>query len=216
MLEYEGLKIRWLGHSSFKISDGKVIYIDPYNVKPASPADLILITHEHFDHCSLEDVKKLLKQNTIIITTSQAKNKLQPIDAEILVISPGKSYSVDGVTVEAVPAYNVNKFRSPGVQYHPKKDGIGFIVTIDGKRIYHAGDTDFIPEMKDINSIDIAMVPISGTYVMTAEEAAEAVDAINPRIAIPMHIGTLLGSEKDSYRFQKLASTEVEILEEEK
>jgi len=214
LLEYEGLKITWLGHSSFRISNGKVVYIDPFEIGHSIPADIILITHEHFDHCSSEDVAKLIKSNTMIVTTIQAKDKLRMINAEILTVNPGKSYSIDGVNIEAVPAYNTNKFRSPGVPYHPKKDGkVGFIVTINGKRIYHAGDTDLIPEMKDIENIDIALLPISGKYVMTVEEAAEAADLISPKIAIPMHIGRIVGEEKDAYKFEKLADVEVAILE---
>jgi L-ascorbate metabolism protein UlaG (beta-lactamase superfamily) len=218
MLEYRGVKISWLGHSAFRLTNGKVVYIDPFQIKAAAPADIILITHEHYDHCNIEDVRKVLKGNTVIVTTAAAQDKLRTVNTQFLLVVPGKSYSIDGVKVEAVPAYNVNKFRSPGVPYHPEKDNkVGFIVTMDSVRIYHAGDTDFIPGLEaNVKDIDVALLPVSGTYVMTAEEAAEAVNKIKPKVAIPMHIGSIVGNEKDAYRFEKLVKgTEVKILEKE-
>lgn len=219
MFEYKGVKINWLGHASFRLSNGKVVYIDPYKIKPAVPADVILITHEHYDHCSLEDVKKILKSNTVIVTTAQAQDKLRNVDAQFLLIVPGKAYSIDGIKVEAVPAFNINKFRSPGVPYHPEKDRkLGFVVTIGGVRIYHAGDTDNIPGLKSyVKDVDIAMVPIGGTYVMTAEEAAQAVNILVPKVVIPMHYGTLVGNDRDAFRFEKNVKepTQVKILEKE-
>ncbi len=214
MIEYKNMKIDWLGHSGFRImNDKKVIYIDPYNIKPAVPADIILITHEHHDHCNSEDVKKIVKNNTVIVTTSASQDKLRTVNAQFLTVTPGKSYSIDGIRVKAVPAYNIDKFRSSGVPYHPKNDGkVGFIISINDSRIYHAGDTDFISEMKkDVENIDIAMVPVSGTYVMTAEEAAKAVNTINPAISIPMHYGSIVGNEKDAYRFEKMVDGKVEV-----
>lgn len=217
MFEYKGVKISWLGHSAFRLTNNKVVYIDPYDIKAAVPADIILITHEHYDHCNSEDVHKIIKDKTVIVTTAAAQDKLRTINAQFLLVVPGKSYSIDGVKVEAVPAYNVDKFRSPGVAYHPEKDNkIGFIITMNNARIYHAGDTDLIPGLEaNVKNIDIALLPVSGTYVMTAEEAAEAVKKIKPKIAIPMHIGSIVGSKEDAYRFEKLAKCEVKILEKE-
>lgn len=219
MLEYKGVKISWLGHAAFRLinGNGKVVYIDPFQIKAAAPADLILITHEHYDHCSIEDVRKILKANSVIVTTAAAQDKLRTVNAQFLLVVPGKSYSIDGVKIEAVPAYNVNKFRSPGVPYHPEKDNkVGFIITMGGVRIYHAGDTDLIPGLDTkVKNIDVALVPVSGTYVMTAEEAAQAVNKINPKIAIPMHIGSIVGTADDVHRFEKLAKCEVKILEKE-
>ncbi len=216
MFEYSGVKISWLGHSAFRLTNGKVVYIDPFQIKAAAPADIILITHEHYDHCNIEDVRKVLKENTVIVTIAAAQDKLRTINAQFLLVVPGKSYSIDGVKVEAVPAYNVNKFRLPSVPYHPEKDNkVGFIITMNNVRIYHAGDTDLIPGLEEnVKNIDVAMLPVSGTYVMTAEEAAEAVNKIKPKVAIPMHIGSIVGNEKDAYRFEKLVKgTEVKILE---
>lgn len=217
MFEYKGVKISWLGHSAFRLTNSKVVYIDPFQIKAAAPADIVLITHEHYDHCSIEDVRKTLKENTVIVTTAAVQDKLRTINAQFLLIVPGKSYSIDGVKIEAVPAYNINKFRSPGVPYHPEKDNkVGFIITMSDVRIYHAGDTDLIPGLEaNVKNIDVAMLPVSGTYVMTAEEAVEAVKKIKPKVAIPMHIGSIVGSERDAYRFEKLAKCEVKILENE-
>lgn len=216
MFEYNGVKINWLGHSAFRLTDskGKVVYIDPYEIKPAVPADIILITHEHFDHCSFEDVSKIIKNNTVIVTTAAVKDKLRNIVAQFLLVVPGKSYDISGVKVEAVPAYNINKFRSPGVTYHPEADNkVGFILTMNGVRIYHAGDTDMTPGLETkVKNIDIAIVPVSGTYVMTAEEAADAVNKIKPKIAVPMHYGSIIGSEDDAKRFKSWAKVEVQIL----
>lgn len=217
MFEYKGIKISWLGHAAFRLTNKKVVYIDPFQIKAAAPADIILITHEHYDHCNVEDVRKILKETTVIVTTAAGQDKLRTINAQFLLVVPGKSYSIDGVKVEAVPAYNVNKFRSPGVPYHPEEDHkVGFVITMEGVRIYHAGDTDMIPGLENnVKNIDIAMIPVSGTYVMTAEEAAEAVNKINPKVAIPMHYGTIVGNERDAYSFEKRAKCKVEILEKE-
>lgn len=218
MFEYNGVKISWLGHASFRLSNGRVVYIDPFKIKPAVPADVVLITHEHYDHCSLEDVQKIVKPNTIVVTTAAAQDKLRSLKSQFIIVVPGKQYSIDGIKIEAVKAYNVNKFRSENVTYHPEKEGkVGFIVTINGVRIYHAGDTDVIPDMKTtIKDIDVALLPISGTYVMTVKEAVKAVEAINPKVAIPMHYGAIVGEKSDAIEFRHLVKTsKVEILEEE-
>lgn len=214
MLEYKGLKIHWLGHASFKIVDGgKVVYIDPYQITPREAADVIVITHDHFDHCSRDDVRKIIKSDTVIVTTRRCKDKLAGINVQFVEITPDKAFKVDNVKVEAIPAYNTNKFRSPGVPYHPKQDGnIGTIITINGVRIYHAGDSDFTLEMKSVKA-DVALLPVSGTYVMTAEEAAEAANVIKPDVAIPMHYGAgIVGSEADAHNFEKMAKCKVKIL----
>ncbi len=192
--------IRWLGHDSFRIDgEGIVIYIDPYQIKPGPKADLILITHDHRDHASPEDVAKIQDDKTIIVTVASAAAKLS---GQIQTVKPGDKIIVKGIPIEAVPAYNVNKFRSPGVPFHPRESGfVGFILTVKGIRIYHAGDTDVIPEMKDFKC-DVALLPVSGTYVMTADEALEAAKIIQPKLAIPMHIGRGIGSQADLDHFK--------------
>jgi L-ascorbate metabolism protein UlaG (beta-lactamase superfamily) len=216
LFEYHGLKISWLGHDGFKIKNAKTIYIDPYEIGPGEAADLLLISHDHFDHCSPRDIRKIASSKTTIITTAAAKRTLSGTKAkEIRLAKPGEKIVVDNVSIETVPAYNVNKFRSPGQPFHRKQDEmIGFIVTIDGVKIYHAGDTDSIPEMEGLN-VDIACLPVSGTYVMTAEEAAEAAKRVKPKVAIPMHYGSVVGDRSDAEKFKKLATCQVEILEKE-
>lgn len=198
MFEYNGVKLTWLGHDGFRIEDGQVIYIDPYEIKEGTKADVILISHEHDDHCSIVDLKKVVTPNTVLVAHSQSKNELSKLHVkEIKIVKPGDKLTLGSITVEAVPAYNTSKFREPGKVFHPKEDGkLGFIVTVKGVRIYHAADTDHITEMKDM-APDIALLPVSGTYVMTAKEAAEATASIKPKVAIPMHYASIVGSVKD-------------------
>jgi L-ascorbate metabolism protein UlaG (beta-lactamase superfamily) len=216
VLEYKGIKLTWLGHDGFRIQNGHVIYIDPYKIEAGAKADLVLVSHEHEDHCSVEDLKKIVTPNTVIVAHAQSRNDLSKLAAkEVKIVKPGEKLALAGVSVEAVPAYNVNKFRSPGKPFHPKEDGkLGFIVTVNNVRIYHAADTDHIPEMKGM-APDIALLPVSGTYVMTAKEAAEAAGMINPKIAIPMHYDSIVGSVKDAQEFKNLAKCEVRILQKE-
>lgn len=213
MLEYGGLKISWLGHDGFKIKNAKTVYIDPYVMEAGEKAGILLISHEHFDHFSPGIIKKIVTSNTTIITTPAVKRQLSGTKAkEIRAVKPGGKTIVEDVLVETVPAYNVNKFRSPGEPFHSKQEEmLGFIVTMNAVRIYHAGDTDSIPEMEGLN-IDIACLPVSGTYVMTAEEAAESTKRIKPKVAIPMHYGSVVGDAGDAEKFKKLASCNVQIL----
>jgi len=185
--------ITWLGHDGFLIKgDGKAIVIDPFQVKQCELADIILVTHEHYDHCSPEDIQKIQKASTVIVTEADSARKLS---GDVRVVQPGDKLTVSGIPIEAVPAYNTNK------NFHPKQNGwLGFVVTVDGVRIYHAGDTDLIPEMDSLKT-DIAILPVSGTYVMTAEEAVEAAKTIKPKLAIPMHFGAIVGSTDDAWRF---------------
>jgi len=206
--------IYWLSHASFRIeADGLVVYIDPWQLGHSPEADIILITHEHQDHCSPDDVAKIQKDDTVIVTIKACAEKLK---GQIEIVEPGDSLNVKGVAIETVPAYNLTKFRSPGNPFHPKEAGhVGFIVTLGGQRIYHTGDVDVIPEMKSIQT-DIALLPVSGTYVMTADEAVQAAELIRPKVAIPMHIGRGIGSMDAAEEFKKNAPVPVEILAIEK
>jgi L-ascorbate metabolism protein UlaG (beta-lactamase superfamily) len=217
MYEYQGVKITWLGHDGFRIQNGQVVYVDPYQIQGGPKADLVLVSHEHSDHCNLDDLRKITAPTTTIIAHAQSKSELSKLKVnEIKIIKPGDKVKHGDVEVEAVPAYNLNKFSEPGKVFHPKQDGkLGFIITVKGVRIYHAGDTDHIPEMKNIRT-DIALIPVSGTYVMTAEEAAQAITSINPKIAIPMHYGAIVGNRKDADTFRTLVKCEVRILEKER
>jgi len=209
--------IHWLGHDSFRIDAEKTIYIDPWQLKnDPPPADIVLITHEHGDHCSPSDVAKIAGPETVIVTNAASAEKLKGRQGEVRVVKPGDQLSVKGIPLEAVPAYNLNKFRSPGKPFHPQETGhVGFIVTVGNQRIYHAGDTDNIPEMEGFE-VDIALLPVSGTYVMTAEEAADAAQRIGPKVVIPMHYGAgVVGTRADAERFAKLYDGEAVILEQE-
>jgi L-ascorbate metabolism protein UlaG (beta-lactamase superfamily) len=201
--------IHWLGHDSFRIDgEGVVIYLDPYKLKEGPKADLILITHDHQDHASMADVAIIQKQDTIIVTIEAAAKKLS---GQIKTVKPGEELTVKGIAIKTVPAYNLTKFRSPGVPFHPKDAGhVGYVITVKGVKIYHTGDSDFIPEMKGLKP-DVALLPVSGTYVMTAEEAVEAAAAIQPKVAIPMHVGEGIGSLADAERFREKATVPVVV-----
>jgi L-ascorbate metabolism protein UlaG (beta-lactamase superfamily) len=197
-------KITWLGHASFRIEGSLTIYIDPWKLKGTPPkADIILITHEHHDHCSPEDVAKIASTNTMIVTEKDAASKLK---GDIKIVAPGDTIEVKGINIEAVPAYNTDK------PFHPKSKGwLGFVFELDSTRYYHAGDTDCIPEMENLKP-DVAMIPVSGTYVMDVAEALKAVKLIQPKKAIPMHWGEIVGNKRDAEAFKKQASCDVEIM----
>jgi len=220
MLEYEGLELRWTGHDGFQITNSKrkqIIYIDPFqlsgNYKGRKDADIVLISHDHFDHLSIEDLKDIVNANTKIVAAGECLEKLRELPTDkITTLKPGEKDSQKGIAVEAIRAYNTNK------KFHPREDNkIGFVITIDDHRIYHSGDTDVIPEMGGLNP-DIALLPVSGTYVMTADEAARATDeTIRPnKIAIPMHYGSIVGSKEDAEKFKARVKTcQVRILDKE-
>lgn len=196
--------IKWIAHDCFRIESAVTIYFDPYQIPSgAEKADIILITHSHYDHCSIGDVKKLIKENTTIVCPPDCVSKVTGSveKGHLKIMTPGSTEKIGDINIEAVPSYNTNK------PFHPKEnDWLGYVVTVNGKRIYHAGDTDLIPEMSQLKDIDVALLPVSGQFVMTAEEAAEAVKIIKPKVAIPMHYGAgVAGTKEDAERFKKLA-----------
>ncbi|MDI6725607.1 MAG: MBL fold metallo-hydrolase [Smithellaceae bacterium] len=195
--------IFWLGHSTVKIKGEKTIYFDPWKLAKEDKADIILISHSHYDHCSPEDVRKIQHDKTVIFTTPDCAPKLS---GEVRVLAPGETVREGAIIIEAVPSYNLNK------AFHPRENNwLGFIITIGGKRIYYAGDTDHVPEMQNIKA-DIVIIPVGGKYTMTAAEAARAVSVIRPEAAIPIHYGDIVGSLKDAEEFQRLADVPVIIL----
>ena len=216
MLDFSGVKFQWLGHDGFKLTvEGKVIYIDPYKISEfyhnKNDADIILISHNHFDHLSMDDIRHILGNNTTIVAAKECTDQLKnDMAAETKAVVPGDRLTVQGIPIETVAAYNTNK------HFHPKADGkVGFIITLNILRIYHSGDTDDIPEMSTTEP-DVALVPVSGTYVMTAEEAAKAVnEKIKPKkLAIPMHYGSIVGSYQDAVDFKQLVTVcPVQILD---
>ncbi len=199
--------ITWLGHASFKIvAPEGVIYVDPWKLQGGEKAALILITHDHHDHLSPDDVKRLQKPDTVIVTIAAAAKQLR---GDVRIVKAGDTLNIKGVKIRAVPAYNLNK------QFHPKAAGhVGFLFTAGGRTIYHAGDTDVIPEMASIQT-DVALVPVGGKYTMTASEAAQAVNRIQPKVAVPMHWGDVIGTRADAERFKTESKVAVEIMERE-
>ena len=180
------MKLEWLGHASWKLKAGdKTIYIDPYQGDYDEEADVILASHSHTDHCEPEKVKMASGEDTVIVAPEDCAAK---IGAPVRSLKPGEKATFGEVTVEAVEAYNMKRFRSPGVPFHPKGLGVGYLIKSEGKTIYHVGDSDFIPEMKGIKDLDLLLIPSGGTYTMDNEDAAEATVAMKPKTAIPMHI----------------------------
>jgi L-ascorbate metabolism protein UlaG (beta-lactamase superfamily) len=217
-MEFNGVSFHWLGHDGFRIvAGGKTIYIDPYQLSKAqhnrNDADIALISHNHFDHLSMDDLRHVVSKKTSIVAAKECVDQLRAAGtAEVKGAAPGDRLVVQGLQIEILPAYNTNK------KFHPKADNkVGFVITAGNLRIYHTGDTDDIPEMSQAKP-DVALVPVSGTYVMTAEEAARAVnEKIKPKkLAIPMHYGSIVGSEQDAAKFKQLVTVcPVHVLKQE-
>ena len=191
--------IQWLGHASFKFTcPAAVIYLDPWKLaRPDRDATLILVSHSHYDHYSPEDIAKISTPATQFVAPPDVIAQ----HGAGQTIAPGQTLTAAGVPVIAVPAYNPQK------QFHPKTNHrVGFILELDGKRIYYAGDTDATPEMLALKNIDLALLPVGGTYTMAAAEAAAAVKAFAPKIVLPCHWGDIVGSRSDAEKFQKLTA----------
>ncbi len=221
-MKINGVELKWLGHAGFLIEDSeseRVIYIDPYNIREGlERADVVLITHSHYDHCSFADLKKIVKENTRVVVTPDCQSKIAKFDVpvKIEIIEQGNEIDLGGLKVTAVPAYNIDK------HFHPKDENwIGYVIKIGDFILYHAGDTDLIPEMQKLTGFKqpgkefVALLPVGGRFTMSAEEAAEAASLIKPTLAIPMHYGSVIGSEEDAKEFKELCEDndiKVEIL----
>ena len=180
------MNIKWLGHASFCIrTRGKRIYIDPYVGDYSEKADLVLITHGHGDHCDVGKLSMIRTPETVILTSKACAEGI-PLD-NIRTMAPGDVQEFDGVTIRAVEAYNFKRFRSPGVPFHPQGTQVGFIVELEGKRIYHAGDSDYLPSMNNLKGITLSLLPIMGRATMDVDEAVDAALAIGPEMVMPMH-----------------------------
>ena len=189
------VEIRWIHHASFRLAadDGTVVYIDPWKLTSA-PADaaVVFISHSHYDHCSPQDVSKVSTPQTEVVTTDDAAGQFANSQA----LAPGGQAAVGGVTIDGVAAYNVDK------QFHPKANNwLGAVVSLGGVRVYYAGDTDRIPEMAGLSEIDVALLPVGGTYTMNAQEAAQACGDIKPKTAVPYHWGDIVGTGSDARAF---------------
>lgn len=194
--------VRWLGHAGVLVRGSVSVAVDPYDVRHPEPVDVILITHDHYDHCSPEDITALLKPGGRVVVPHGVD---MPLEIETTALRIGDLVTLDGVEIGVEPAYNIGK------PYHPKEKGyVGYVFTVDGVSYYHAGDTDRIPEMKSIIA-DVAFLPVGGTYTMTAHEAAEAASDMAVKTAVPIHWGSVVGSENDAKRFASFCRREVVI-----
>ncbi len=208
-MQLEGINIEWLNHqAAILISDSVKIYIDPWELKTAAhDADIVLITHAHYDHLSPADVEKVQNSGTLVIGPPDCITGLKGSKKPV---KPGDTVIEKSVRIEVVPAYNIKAGR---LDFHPKKNNwAGYIVELEGKRVYHAGDTDLIPEMSGIKC-DVALLPAGGTYTMNGKEAGEAANAIKPKIAVPIHWGKVVGNEADVEEMKKISGAKVIVLE---
>jgi len=216
------VELKWLGHAGFLIKNSKTIYIDPYNIKEDSEkADIILLTHSHYDHCSVADIEKIVQAGTKIIAPADCQSKVNRFDIpiEIEVVEVGREIDLGTIKINVLPAYNIDK------HFHPKDEGwVGYLIKVGGVLIYHAGDTDVIPEMQKLTGYNqaskefVALLPIGGRFTMSAEEAVEAAKIIKPTLAIPMHYGSIIGTDEDAKEFVELCKEEginAQILEKE-
>ncbi len=194
--------VEWLGHSTIKINnENQVIYIEPYNIKQDyNDADIIFITHSHYDHFSEEDIKKVQKRETVIIITEDLYQKVLDlgfIKDNIFVVRPNENYKVHNIQFDTIPSYNVNK------KFHPKENNwVGYVIDINEVKYYIAGDTDITDENKKVKC-DVAFLPVGGTYTMDFEEAANLANVIQPKVVVPIHYGSLVGTIEDAENFKQ-------------
>ena len=202
--------VKVLIHSSIKIDKEVTIYIDPFKInQDFNDADLIFITHSHFDHYSEEDILKVKKQSTKIILTNDIVDNAIRLGFDrdnILVVEPNKDYEIDNIEFSTIPAYNINK------QFHPRVNNwVGYIIDLDNIKYYIAGDTDITEENKNVKC-DVAFIPIGGTYTVTYKEAAELTNIIKPKIVVPIHYGSIVGNKEDAIKFKELLEEDIECV----
>ncbi len=200
-------EVECLGHSTIKISKDKIIYIDPFNIKENyNDADIIFITHSHYDHFSKDDILKVKKDSTKIIIPDDLYDKVLSINfdiSNILTVLPNNRYSIDNINFSTIPAYNTNK------NFHPRENNwVGYIIEIDGIKYYIAGDTDITEESKKV-VCDVAFLPIGGVYTMDFLEASKLANIIKPKVVIPIHYGSIVGTKEDALKFQKNVNNDI-------
>jgi len=221
-MKINGIELKWLGHAGFQIKNNKIIYIDPYNIKDGlEKADIIFITHSHYDHCSFADLEKIMQEGTRVIAPADCQSTIAKfnIPVKIGLIEPNEELNLGEIKVSAIPAYNKDK------HFHPQNElWVGYVIKFEDVIIYHSGDTDIIPEMQKLTGYKqpgkefIALLPVGGRFTMSAEEAAEAAEIIKPTLAVPMHWGSIVGTEEDAKEFKELCEEKgikAEILEKE-
>ncbi|MEX2361944.1 MAG: MBL fold metallo-hydrolase [Patescibacteria group bacterium] len=213
---YKDATITALGHAGFIVDypERKLRWaFDPFDITGHDPVDYIFISHPHYDHCDPQSIKKLLGPRTRIIAPACCKKELEEFADNLEIIDDKEKHEDKQIIYWTTPAYNIDKFRTPSEVFHPKElGGVGWIVEVDRTRFYHAGDTDNIPEMANLKKIDVAFLPISGTFVMTCDEAVAAAKVIEPKAAVPMHYGKLLGSVVEATRFQNLLREDIPVI----
>jgi L-ascorbate metabolism protein UlaG (beta-lactamase superfamily) len=207
--------IEWLGHSGFRVdAGGATVYIDPYRIAGGDKADVILVTHGHYDHFSPLVIEELSHSGTWLVAPPAVAER---VSGQVVSVVPGDVVELDtvpGLEVAAVAAYNTSKRDPSGEVFHPREAGlVGYHLNVRGERLYHSGDTDVIPEMDSVVGVDVALLPVSGTYVMTPAEAAEAARRIDPGVAVPMHWGEHIGTHEDAEAFARMAPVRVEIMQ---
>lgn len=200
--------IEVLCHASIKFNKEKIIYFDPFKIeKEYHDADIIFITHSHYDHFSEEDMQKVRKLDTKIVVTKDLYDRTKVLgfkEENILKVIPNKNYYIDNITIKTIPAYNINK------QFHQKENNwVGYLIVLNDTTYYIAGDTDLTEEIQKVKC-DVAFVPVGGTYTMTAPEAAELVNIIKPKVAVPIHYGSIVGTKQDAEKFKENVNSEAE------
>ncbi len=203
--------VKWLGHTSFQVrTSDKVVYIDlkKYGkvVETSEKADIVLVTHNHGDHCSPPKIEKLRRKDSVIIVP---KNCASRIAGDVRVVKPREEIAIDGIRIRAVEAYNIRRFKPSGKPWHPKEYWVGYLIETEGKTIYHAGDTDFISEMRSLGNVDLALLPTGDKYTMDNAEAAEAAIAINPKVAMAMHTW---GENREEFKRKVEANSRIKVV----
>ena len=202
------MKVNWIGHSCFQIISGdRVIYFDPYEINSGEEkADIILISHDHYDHADKGSINNIIKDTTIVVCPTTSERKFKKYNTKGMNVRD--KIEINGINIEAVRAYNIGK------KFHPKdKNWVGYIIELEGKRIYHAGDTDFIEEMNNLGDIDVAMIPVGDTYTMNFTEGIEACKVIRPKICLPMHQWDFDLNDFKSMAKKEVPEVKVELIE---